>query len=34
MDTDGTFSYKFDKSGTFTYVCGLHPFMHAEVVVK
>ena len=34
MDTDGTFTYVFDKTGTFTYVCGLHPFMHAEVVVK
>jgi plastocyanin len=34
MDTDGTFSYKFDKTGTFFYVCGLHPFMQAKVVVK
>lgn len=34
MDTDGTFTYKFDKSGTFFYVCGLHPFMQAKVVVK
>jgi plastocyanin len=34
MDTDGTFTYKFDKTGTFFYVCGLHPFMQAKVVVK
>jgi len=34
MDTDGTFTYKFDKSGTFFYVCGLHPYMQAKVVVK
>jgi len=34
MDTDGTFTYKFDKAGTFFYVCGLHPFMQAKVVVK
>lgn len=34
MDTDGTFSYKFDKAGTYFYVCGLHPFMQAKVVVK
>ena len=34
MDTDGKFSYKFDKTGTFFYVCGLHPFMQAKVVVK
>jgi plastocyanin len=34
MDTDGKFTYTFDKSGTFFYVCGLHPFMQAKVVVK
>jgi plastocyanin len=34
MDTDGTFTYKFDKTGTFFYVCGLHPFMQAKVVVR
>ncbi len=34
MDTDGTFTYKFDKTGTFFYVCGLHPYMQAKVVVK
>jgi plastocyanin len=34
MDTDAKFTYKFDKTGTFFYVCGLHPFMQAKVVVK
>jgi plastocyanin len=34
MDTDNTFSYQFDKTGTFTYICGLHPFMHGQIVVK
>jgi plastocyanin len=34
MDTDGTFTFKFDKTGTFFYVCGLHPFMQGKVVVK
>jgi plastocyanin len=34
LDTDKTFSYRFDKTGTFSYVCGLHPFMHGQVVVK
>ena len=34
LDTDGSFSYQFDKAGTFTYVCGLHPHMHGEVVVR
>jgi plastocyanin len=34
LDTDGTFKYTFEKSGTFFYVCGLHPFMQAKVIVK
>ena len=33
MDTNDTFSYTFAKAGQFTYVCGLHPFMHGQVVV-
>jgi plastocyanin len=34
IDTDKTFSYRFDKAGTFAYICGLHPQMHGQVVVK
>jgi plastocyanin len=34
LDSDQAFSFKFDKTGTFFYVCGLHPFMQAKVVVK
>jgi plastocyanin len=34
IDTEKTFSYRFDKAGTFAYVCGLHPQMHGQVVVK
>ena len=34
LDTDKTFTYQFDKAGTFSYICGLHPFMHGQVVVK
>lgn len=34
MDTDGSFTYKFEKSGAFSYVCGLHPHMQAKVIVK
>jgi plastocyanin len=34
LDTDKAFTYQFDKAGTFSYVCGLHPFMHGQVVVK
>src|ERR1700759_4317818 len=34
LDTDKAFTYQFDKAGTFSYICGLHPFMHGQVVVK
>ncbi len=34
LDSDDTFSYRFDKAGTFAYICGLHPFMHGQVIVK
>ena len=34
MDTDESFSYKFEKEGTYNYICGMHPFMHGQVVVK
>jgi nitrite reductase (NO-forming) len=29
-----TFTHIFDKTGTFDYSCTLHPFMHAQVIVK
>jgi plastocyanin len=34
LDTDKTFTYQFEKAGTFAYVCGLHPAMHGTVIVK
>jgi plastocyanin len=34
LDSDAAFTYQFDKAGTFSYICGLHPFMHGQVVVK
>lgn len=34
IDTDRSFTYQFDKSGAFSYICGLHPFMHGQVLVK
>jgi amicyanin len=34
MDTDETFSYTFVKPGVYNYLCGLHPFMHGQVVVS
>ena len=34
LDTDETFSFLFDKSGSYPYFCSVHPKMIAEVVVK
>jgi len=34
LDTNDTFSYRFDKAGTYNYICGLHPHMHGQVVVR
>jgi plastocyanin len=29
----GTFERRFDRTGAYTYVCSIHPFMQATVVV-
>jgi plastocyanin len=34
LDTDKAFSYQFEKTGTFSYICGLHPFMHGQIMVR
>jgi len=34
LDTNDSFAYRFEKAGTFNYICGLHPFMHGQVVVQ
>jgi plastocyanin len=34
MDTDETFSFKFDKPGTYHFTCSIHPRMVGTVVVK
>ena len=34
LDTDETFSYTFDKAGTYPYFCSIHPHMTGQVVVK
>jgi plastocyanin len=34
LDTDGTFTYRFEKPGVYNYLCGLHPFMKGQVVVS
>ncbi|HEY2780920.1 MAG TPA: cupredoxin family copper-binding protein [Steroidobacteraceae bacterium] len=34
MDTDESFSFKFDKPGTYHFTCSIHPRMVGTVVVK
>jgi plastocyanin len=34
LDTDDKFSFQFDKPGTYSYFCSLHPKMTAKVVVQ
>lgn len=33
MDSQATYSHTFPTAGKFDYVCSIHPFMHATVVV-
>jgi plastocyanin len=33
MGSQGTYSHTFTTAGKFDYVCSIHPFMHATVVV-
>ena len=33
MGSQGTYSHTFATAGRFDYVCSIHPFMHATVVV-
>lgn len=34
LDPDGTYSFTFDKPGTYTYFCAIHPFMTARITVQ
>lgn len=34
LDTDESFSYKFEKPGKYSYFCSIHPKMTAAVIVK
>ena len=34
IDTDGSFSYKFDQPGTYHFTCSIHPRMVGTIVVK
>lgn len=34
MDTNESFSFKFDKPGTYHYTCSIHPRMVGTIVVE
>jgi plastocyanin len=34
LDQNDSFSFKFDKPGTYRYACAIHPQMVATIVVK
>lgn len=34
LDTDDSFSYRFDKAGTYHYSCSIHPRMVGTIVVE
>lgn len=34
MDTNESFSYRFDKPGTYHYVCSIHPRMTGTIIVR
>jgi plastocyanin len=34
LDQNDTFSFQFDRPGTYRYVCSIHPQMVATIVVK
>jgi plastocyanin len=34
LDTDDSFSFTFDKPGTYRYFCSIHPHMTGAVVVQ
>jgi len=34
LDQNDTFTFKFDKPGTYKYVCSIHPRMMAAIIVK
>jgi len=34
LDTDDKFSFKFEKPGTYSYFCSLHPKMTGKVIVN
>ncbi len=34
LDTDDSFSFRFDRPGVYKYICSIHPQMTAQITVK
>jgi plastocyanin len=34
MDTNDSFSFKFDKPGTYHFACSIHPRMVGTIIVR
>jgi plastocyanin len=34
LDTDDSFEHRFEKAGTYEYMCGLHPHMRGQITVQ
>jgi plastocyanin len=34
LDTDDSFSFRFQVAGTYDYLCGIHPHMHGQIIVR
>ena len=34
LDTDDSFSFRFQAAGTYDYLCGIHPHMRGQIIVR
>ena len=34
LDTDDKFSFTFTKPGSYSYICSVHPYMMAKIIVR
>ncbi len=34
LEQGDTWSYTFDKTGNYNYICGIHPYMKGRIIVK
>ena len=34
LDTDDSFSFRFEAAGSYDYLCGIHSHMHGQIIVR